>query len=136
MASIDKLYLGNWYQYSVLKEWALIYYPKLLMNFYYPFLSKTEWDNWQREKFETQKKVYYDGKEIPYIHTKDYEDARFDEEFEKECELPVTNTPIKVDRKLLWICPIGFVRDYLLNNCGYKTRWYHKIFWRGRRYFR
>lgn len=55
---------------------------------------------------------------------------------EEEYTFPVINTPLSVDRKLLWICPIPCVRKYLEEQCGYKTRWYHKLFWRGRKYFK
>lgn len=54
---------------------------------------------------------------------------------EEEYSFPVMNTPLNVDRKLLWICPIPCVRKYLEEQCGYKTRWYHKLFWRGKKYF-
>ena len=54
---------------------------------------------------------------------------------EGEYSLPVMNTPLSVDRKLLWICPISCVRKYLEEQCGYKTKWYHKLFWRGKKYF-
>lgn len=48
---------------------------------------------------------------------------------------PVMNTPLEVDRKLLWICPVPCVRKYLEEQCGYKTRWYHKLFWKGKKHF-
>ena len=54
---------------------------------------------------------------------------------EEEYTFPVMNTPLSVDRKLLWICPIPCVRKYLEEQCGYKTKWYHKLFWRGKKYF-
>lgn len=54
---------------------------------------------------------------------------------EEEYTFPVMNTPLSVDRKLLWICPISCVRKYLEEQCGYKTKWYHKLFWRGKKYF-
>ena len=54
---------------------------------------------------------------------------------EEEYSFPVMNTPFSVDKKLLWICPIPCVRKYLEEHCGYKTRWYHRLFWRGRKYF-
>ena len=54
---------------------------------------------------------------------------------EEEYTFPVMNTPLNVDRKLLWICPIPCVRKYLEEQCGYKTKWYHKLFWRGKKYF-
>lgn len=61
--------------------------------------------------------------------------GRTKEDWEERYEAPITNTPFSVDRKLLWICPIPFVRKYLEETCGYKTRWYHKLFWRGKKYF-
>ena len=54
---------------------------------------------------------------------------------EEEYTFPVMSTPLSVDRKLLWICPIPCVRKYLEEQCGYKTKWYHKLFWRGKKYF-
>lgn len=48
---------------------------------------------------------------------------------------PIMNTPFEVDKKLLWICPVPCVRKYLEQQCGYKTRWYHKLFWRGKKHF-
>lgn len=54
---------------------------------------------------------------------------------EDDYSMCVMNTPFKVDRKLLWICPIPCVREYLEKQCGYKTRWYHKLFWRGKKHF-
>ena len=54
---------------------------------------------------------------------------------DEEYTFPVMNTPLSVDRKLLWICPISCVRKYLEEQCGYKTKWYHKLFWRGKKYF-
>ena len=54
---------------------------------------------------------------------------------EEEYTFPVINTSFSVDKKLLWICPIPCVRKYLEEQCGYKTRWYHKLFWRGKKYF-
>ena len=54
---------------------------------------------------------------------------------EEEYTFPVMNTSLSVDRKLLWVCPISCVRKYLEEQCGYKTKWYHKLFWRGKKYF-
>lgn len=50
---------------------------------------------------------------------------------------PVLNTPIKIDKKLLWICPVPEVREYLHEQCGYKRRWewLYRIFWRGKKEF-
>lgn len=57
-----------------------------------------------------------------------------DIEFEDDYFRPVMNTSCKIDRKLLWICPIKEVRDYLHEQCGYSRRWewLYKIFWKGK----
>ncbi|MCM1031575.1 MAG: hypothetical protein NC410_09085 [Oscillibacter sp.] len=55
-----------------------------------------------------------------------------DDFIEKHCHVPITNFPCRCDKILLWRCPIPFVRDYLKKNCGYKTKWYHKLFWKGK----
>ena len=56
-------------------------------------------------------------------------------EWEDSYTFPIMNTPLFVDKKLLWICPVPCVRKYLAEHCGYKTKWYHKLFWRGKKYF-
>ena len=47
---------------------------------------------------------------------------------------PVMHAPFKVDKKLKWICPLPFVRDYLHKQCGVnpKWEWLYKIFWKGK----
>lgn len=57
------------------------------------------------------------------------------EDWEQSYVYPVMNTPFKVDKKLLWICPVPCIRKYLKEHCGYKTRWYHKLFWKGKKHF-
>ena len=76
--------------------------------------------------------------DCPYEQAKSEVDDTFERKalldagmLEEEYTFPVMNTPLSVDRKLLWICPIPCVRKYLEEQCGYKTRWYHKLFWRG-----
>ena len=56
-----------------------------------------------------------------------------DDELEEDYSRPVMNTPCKIDRKLLWICPLPEVRKYLYEQCGYKKRWewLYKMFWKG-----
>jgi hypothetical protein len=50
---------------------------------------------------------------------------------------PIMNTPVKVDSKLKWICPVPCVREYLHKQCGVnqKWEWLYKILWRGKKYF-
>lgn len=57
------------------------------------------------------------------------------EDWENYYTFPIMNTPFSVDKKLLWICPVPCVRKYLEEHCGYKTKWYHKIFWKGKKHF-
>lgn len=61
--------------------------------------------------------------------------ARKPEDWEEKYSAPILNIPLKVDRKLVWICPVPCVRKYLETHCGIKTRWYHKIFWKGRKHY-
>ena len=42
------------------------------------------------------------------------------------------NIPLDIDKKLLWICPVKCIRKYLKDKHGWKTRWYHKLFWKGK----
>lgn len=56
-------------------------------------------------------------------------------DWEDSYNCPVMSTPFEVDKKLLWICPVPCVREYLEEQCGYKTRWYHKLFWKGKKHF-
>lgn len=71
--------------------------------------------------------------EVNYIMDR-YQDM-LDGTLENSYTFPVMNTPLSVDRKLKWTCPISCVREYLEKQCGYKIRWYHKLFWRGKKYF-
>lgn len=56
-----------------------------------------------------------------------------DDELEADYKRPVMLTSYKVDRKLLWICPLPEVRKYLYEQCGYKKHWewLYKLFWKG-----
>ena len=80
--------------------------------------------------------------DCPYEQAKSEVDAIFTRKtlldlgmLEEEYSFPVMNTSLNVDKKLLWICPIPCVRNYLKDQCGYKTRWYHRLFWKGKKYF-
>ena len=57
------------------------------------------------------------------------------EDWENKFTFPIMNTPISIDKKLLWICPVPCVRHYLEKICGYKTKWYHRLFWKGKLMF-
>ena len=104
MAAIDKLYLQSYYDYDILRTWAMAYYPELLFYFYDICLTYKDF-----EQAETDPKLY----------------------------IPVMNTPIKVDKKLKWICPVPCIRDYLHNQRGVnpKWEWLYRIFWKGKKHF-
>ena len=106
MAAIDKIRCRYYSDFRDFVVWCITYKPSLLNNFYYPFTSSTEWDNWQKEC----------SKNI------DYGD---------DVELPVANFRFKQDRYLYWHCPLDFVREYLETQCGYKkANWFVKLFWK------
>ena len=56
---------------------------------------------------------------------------------ELEYKFPVMNTPLSVDKKLKWICPVPCIRKYLHEQCGVnpKWEWLYKIFWKGKKHF-
>ena len=60
---------------------------------------------------------------------------RSESDWEGLYERAIMNTPCDVDKKLLWICPVPCVRKYLKEHCGYETKWYHKLFWKGKKHF-
>lgn len=162
MAGIDRLYLHNFGDFEDLRKWAIVYYPKLLLYFYstYFFVDYIKWEEdlarvakgckdrakkaWKdastdgtlecaiaelvRRGFSQE-----DAAEEARALYKDYSKTLLN--WYNETKFPVMQTPFKIDKKLVWICPINCVRKYLEDNCGIKTRWYHKIFWRGKDFF-
>lgn len=60
-----------------------------------------------------------------------------DFELENDYSFPIMNTPLSIDAKLKWICPVPCVRKYLHEQCGVnpKWEWLYKIFWRGKKHF-
>lgn len=164
MAAIDKLYVRSYYEYDELRRWAIAYYPELLFYFYDITMNCKQWEdnrkNYVRQRIAIAKREYAKiGLESlaveniikHYKETADYDCPR--EQAEEEAfaiidayhksawdwgnsyTCPVMNTPFEVDKKLLWICPVPCVRKYLEEQCGYKTRWYHRLFWRGKKHF-
>lgn len=49
MAANDVLYIKDYYEYDLLRRWAMAYYPKLLIWFYDIMLTPTSWVEEQRE---------------------------------------------------------------------------------------
>ena len=106
MAAIDKLRCRYYSDFKDFVVWCMIYKPSLLNNFYYPFTSSTEWDDWQKE-FSTNT------------------------DYGNDIELPIANFRFKQDKYLYWHCPLDFVREYLETQCGYKkANWFVKLFWK------
>ena len=167
MAAIDKLYLKTYYEYDQLKTWAIMYYPKLLLFFYNRDLHYNdfvreceEWIENVKTTIKQQYAKYADltmemaieklreeyrrtgykcsysqaEEEITYLYN---EYHKTDEQLEDDYSFPVMSTPLSVDRRLKWICPLPFVRKYLHEQCGVnpKWEWFYKIFWRGKKYF-
>jgi hypothetical protein len=156
MAAIDKMYLKDYYVFDEFRLWCLIYNPKLLRHFYHWNLTQQEWYEMKDNKYQTQRKIYdmefdkrstiellkKDYKKFGYnapIEQLEYEVSSFLAEFEslkdvktyiENIELSVANFSCKEDRYLLWHCPIEEVREYLTKQCGYKERWYYKLFFK------
>lgn len=165
MAAIDKMYVHSYYEYDDLRRWAIIYYPKLLLYFYNITLSYEDfnkniedWINFNKQyikneygklgEFKTKveavnnlRKYYKPIYDCPLRQAKEEVEYlieahnRTKDDWEDKYTTAVLNTPLSIDRKLLWICPISCVRKYLEEQCGYKTRWYHRLFWRGKKHF-
>ena len=165
MAAIDRLYVHSYYEYDDLRRWAIAYYPELLFYFYDITMTYLQWeDNCRayvkqhiaiaKRDFEKigglesnavenlikhYKKVA--GYNCPLEQAQDEAFAIIDafkrtaRDWEDSYTCPIMNTPFEVDKKLLWICPIPCVRTYLKEHCGYKTKWYHKLFWKGKKHF-
>lgn len=163
MAAIDKLYLKDYQDLVELRKWAYVYYPKLLLYFYSEaiFMDYSTFNKIKKEKAKQQRNSlkkqweYYslDGTiESAIACLKDKynlsEEDAVDQAnqmyndykkplslLEQNASIVIMNTPFKVDKKLKWICPVYCIRKYLENQCGVKTKWYHKLFWRGKKHF-
>ena len=165
MAAIDKMYCHSYYEYDDLRRWAIAYYPKLLLYFYDITMTYQQWgdncNNWVKQHIAFAKRGYERIGCNPSLAVENVikyykESANYDcprEQAEEEAfaiidaynktlrdwedsyTFPIMNTPLFVDKKLLWICPVPCVRKYLEEHCGYKTKWYHKLFWKGKKHF-
>ena len=164
MAAVDKMYVHSYYEYDDLRRWAIVYYPELLFHFYDITMNCQQWEDnveaYVKRQIAIAKREYekigteslaveniikhyketadYDcpieqAEEEAFAIIDAYQKSAF--EWEKSYTCPILNTPLTVDKKLLWICPIPCVRKYLEEQCGYKTKWYHKLFWRGKKHF-
>lgn len=165
MAAIDKLYLHSYNELLELKQWALAYYPKLFVYFYdWAFnATRKDFDAAILKKAKEAEKAYKSDWErissngtincaVAYIMgewgwtdenaaRKEAEEIRGNarkslEMIKHETSLPIMNTPLSVDRKLKWICPLVSIRIYLQTQCGVKERSFYRLFWRGTREFK
>lgn len=160
MAGIDKLYVESYEDLIDLIVWSDLYYPKLLYYIYKDMftISKSEFNKRidaiathnQEVAVSTWKQIspndtincavatmmyLYDMSEKEATEEAIYSRKRAKmslTEFKRGVKLPVMNTPLEVDRKLKWICPLPFVRKYLQLQCGVKEHWYYKLFWKGK----
>lgn len=161
MAAIDKLHLSSYHELISLKKWAIIYYPELLSYIYDCYFNITA-EEFQKTKERIARDYYntyqLNWKKVSPDNTLNgaiahlmsecglseegaVEDAneyyRYKQKSEEECINDVTvsvmNTPLRVDRKLKWRCPLPCIRMYLQSQCGVKEHWYYKLFWRGKK---
>ena len=162
MAANDKMYLKEYYDLNDLRTWSLIYYPELIAYFYADTLqiSYKEFNEAKASTAHSMKEMFYkqwknlssDGTvncAIAYLKSKGLDEKeaterandayknykKTEEDLKREVNFPVMNTPIKVDKKLKWICPLPAVRSYLRHQCGVKEHWYYKLFWKGKKHF-
>lgn len=97
-----------------------------------------------REAIVNLQKYYKDnhGYDCPYDQAFDEANTLIkhhlmtEEDWKEEYSFPIMSAPFKVDKKLKWICPLPFVRDYLHKQCGVnpKWEWLYRIFWRGKEF--
>lgn len=164
MAGIDKLYVKYYEDLRDLRNWALIYYPKLFIWWYSDVftMSESEFIKYVNNAADSRMKRFHDDwerispdntlngaiatfmKAPYYMSASDAEENAIEVYNNKlksitslrdEITIPIMNTPFKIDKKLKWICPVPCVREYLKNNCGVKEHWYYKIFWKGKKHF-
>lgn len=101
MAGISKLRLKYHGDLKDLVVWCIKHNPSLLDNIYEPFMSVSDWYEMQEEDRDKWK------------------------------EIIVADFSTSQDRWLYWHCPLGFIREYLETQCGYKkANWFVELFWR------
>ena len=156
MAAIDKMYLKDYYVFDEFRLWCLIHNPKLLKHFYHWNMTQQEWDNMKESVYRHNKESndrhliyaysveslqeYYQerGYDAPLVQLmaevngvlKVQEALKDKKSYIENFRIAVTNFSCKEDKYLLWHCPIEEVREYLTKQCGYKERWYYKLFFK------
>ena len=156
MAAIDKMYLKDYCVFDEFRLWCLIHKPKLLKHFYHWNMTQQEWDNMKESVYRHNKESndrhliyaysveslqeYYQerGYDAPLVQLmaevngvlKVQEALKDKKSYIENFRIAVTNFSCKEDKYLLWHCPIKEVREYLTKQCGYKERWYYKLFFK------
>jgi hypothetical protein len=156
MAAIDKMYLKDYYVFDEFRLWCLIHNPKLLKSFYHWNITQQEWDQYKENKYRHDKELcdnlhpyfsnieslqqYYlqvdvkiSQERLAYEvseHLRWYDTLKNKAKCIEDWGLAVTCFSCKEDKYLLWHCPIEEVREYLTKQCGYKERWYYKLFFK------
>ena len=149
MAAIDKLWLNNYLDFDELRVWVIIHKPSLLKQMYTPFQTYEDWKDYKQKKFQNDKdnvedfftrfpsfkafEEYWKGMCIEITTYDYYNKLKIKEKIEDEIKyknnisIAVANFTLKQDRWLFWRCPLPCIREYLINQCGYKERWYHRL---------
>ena len=156
MAAIDKMYLKDYCVFDEFRLWCLIHKPKLLKHFYHWNMTQQEWDNMKESVYRHNKESndrhliyaysveslqeYYQerGYDAPLVQLmaevngvlKVQEALKDKKSYIENFRIVVTNFSCKEDKYLLWHCPIKEVREYLTKQCGYKEKWYYKLFFK------
>ena len=156
MAAIDKMHLKNYCVFDEFRLWCLIHKPKLLYSFYHWDMTYTEWEQCKENKYYHDKKLcdelhpyfsdieslkqYYLQVDVKLPlkqlanevseHLQWYDKLKNKAEYIENCDLAITRFSCKEDKYLLWHCPIKEVREYLIKQCGYKEKWYYKLFFK------
>ena len=163
MAALDKIYVSDYWDLVELRNWAMAYYPKLILYFYNwawevnekEFLeckrtlakraykeAHTGWEKYSKDG-TLNGAIAYLMEKYEITNEQAWEEATsMLEDFNKslndwegEITLPIVNLPFKVCKYLKWRCPVSCVRKYLQENCGIKEHWYYKLFWKGKKHF-
>ena len=156
MAAIDKMYLKDYYVFDEFRLWCLIHNPKLLKHFYHWNVTHQEWHQRKESIYncckenndrhmryastiESLQKYYKElDYDAPYKQLmnevldalKQNEALKDKKQFIEDASLAIAHLSLKEDKYLLWHCPIEEVREYLIKQCGYKERWYYKLFFK------
>lgn len=156
MAAIDKMCLKDYCVFDEFRLWCLVHNPKLLQKFYHWNMTLEEWND-HKERVYAYNKVTND-RIMRYSSTVEdlrehYKQLKYDapltqlmsevnaclklndalkdkENYIANYSIPVTNFSCKEDKYLLWHCPVEEVREYLTKQCGYKEKWYYKLFFK------